>query len=235
MSQLTDNRSGMPAGMRHMRMEVAVKLEVTFKLIHSSNLPQAVDDVYDADLVCEKSPQNQAAQNCVEFTVYMLSLFVDTTLHASDPRHAAHEMIHDAGAMPLISQLMSPFFPVEVVINVSNTVAYLATHHPSQVGLRATGGIAALVRLLKFDVASEAQVAAANTLCKLVDNDIETHEVARMEGCTQLLVKLLEDREETVSSAARPTVVHMGGHVVNGLLARSSSGHLENIQHAARF
>ncbi|KAJ9513643.1 hypothetical protein QJQ45_006201 [Haematococcus lacustris] len=112
-------------------------------------------------------------------------------------------LMHAAGSLSVMVKLLSPLFPTVVVVNVSNAVGNLAPDAPCRLAFRAAGGVGALVRLLRSDVDTTAQTAAAAALSLLAARDVVIQDSVRYLGGIELLVELLASPDTYLAEVAR--------------------------------
>mmetsp|Transcript_25551 Transcript_25551/g.55657 ORF Transcript_25551/g.55657 Transcript_25551/m.55657 type:complete len:586 (-) Transcript_25551:158-1915(-) len=185
-----------------------------------SELKQYLQGVYDADLMGDAALQSLTTEHCLSYTVRLMDLMADASKYSSkgslgvlelatstlamfSQRPSATDAIVASGAVPAMVRLLSPLYPAVAVVNVANTVGNLAGDVNVRLAFRAGGGVGALVRLLRSDVESSAQTAAAAALSLLAARDVVIQDSVRYLGGIDLLVGLLASEDSYLSEVAR--------------------------------
>ncbi|KAL6749228.1 armadillo-type protein [Haematococcus lacustris] len=187
---------------------------------HVAELKAYLQSVYDADLLGDGPLQDLAAEHCVGYVTRLLDLLAEPSKAASKGAAGVMELasstlamlagrapvaglMHAAGSLSVMVKLLSPLFPTVVVVNVSNAVGNLAPDAPCRLAFRAAGGVGVLVRLLRSDVDTTAQTAAAAALSLLAARDVVIQDSVRYLGGIELLVELLASPDTYLAEVAR--------------------------------
>ena len=189
--------------------------------------------VHDADLMSDSSLQAITTEHCLSHAVRLVDLvtsdrssdrtasyavleLVSSTIAMFANRPSAIDAILSSGSVQSIVTLLSPLFPSIVVINVANAIGSLAHDQDCRISFRSAGGIGALVRLLRSDVDTPAQTAAAAAISLLSARDVSVQDSIRYLGGIDLLVELLADPDVYLNEVARYSLLSLRqGNVKN--------------------
>lgn len=187
---------------------------------HVAELKSYLQSVYDADLLGDSLVQQLASEHCIGYTVRLLDLLSEPSKYASKgvagvlelgtstlamfaARPALSQAVVDAGAVSVLIKLLSPLYPTVAVVNTANAIGHLSSFEPARLAFRASGGVGALVRLLRPDVDASAQTASAATLSLLGSRDAVVQDSVRYLGGLSHLVDLLASHDNYLAETAR--------------------------------
>lgn len=125
------------------------------------------------------------------------------TLCMLSQRTPAHEPLASAGAIPALLQLLDPLQSACAVDNAAKALGNLSADAACRSLMRSSGGVGALVRLLKDDCPDTMQASAAASLALLAARDGVVQDSLRYLGGIPLLVHLLTSTQPLVAEAAR--------------------------------
>eukprot|EP00775_Hariotina_reticulata_P009012 gene9012-9185_t len=154
---------------------------------------------YAAGLIKQLAEQTGLPSKCNQVIADLAS----ATLCMLSQRTGSHELLTSGGAIPALLLLLDPMQSPCAVDNAAKALGNLSADVAARAVVRSSGGVGALVRMLKSDCPGVMQASAAASLALLSARDSVVQDSLRYLGGIQLLVDMLNSTQHNVTEAAR--------------------------------